>query len=257
EAIYTFKHALVQDAAYDSLLKSRRHELHGKIAKAIEEQQPQIKETEPEVLAHHYMQASQPLSAVPLWQRAGELAVGRMALLEAISHFTRGLELLAEVRASQQRNSHELALRTGLGTALMALKGWAAQDVAACLVPALALARSLGQTDALLTILWGLWANVLTNGKVQESLTWVEQIIDAANTTGDANLLIVGHMAAMISYFYLGDLIQARDHGDRTLELYDQKKHYKLADILNHDPKTVVGGWASHWSWMFGYAEEA
>jgi predicted ATPase len=127
--VYTFKHALVQDAAYDSLLKSRRQELHGKIARAIEQRFPNIKTTEPEVLAHHLTTAGLAEAAIPLWQAAGELALKRMALTEAIAHFNRGLELLSTVPWSSQRDASELVLRSFLGTAWVALKGWPASEV--------------------------------------------------------------------------------------------------------------------------------
>ncbi len=117
DAIYTFKHALVQDAAYDSLLKSRRQELHGKIARVIEQRFPNIKTTEPEVLAHHLTAAGLAEAAIPLWQAAGELALKRMALTEAIAHLNQGLELVSTLPRSSQRDTSELGLRSRLGTA--------------------------------------------------------------------------------------------------------------------------------------------
>src|ERR1700721_2144655 len=129
DAVYTFKHALVQDAAYDSLLKSRRQELHGKIARGIEQNFPSIKTTEPEVLAHHLTAAGLSEAAIPLWQSAGELALKRMALSEAISHFNQGLELVFSLPRSLERDASELGLRSHLGTAWLGLKGWAAQEV--------------------------------------------------------------------------------------------------------------------------------
>jgi predicted ATPase len=126
EATYTFKHALVQDAAYDSLLKSRRQELHAKIARVIE-RFPAIKDTEPELLAHHETQAGQLQRAIPLWQKAGELALGRMALGESISHLNKGLELVATLPDARERDTAELALRSVLGTAWLAIKGWPAR----------------------------------------------------------------------------------------------------------------------------------
>jgi class 3 adenylate cyclase len=185
DAVYTFKHALVQDAAYDSLLRARRQELHGKIATAIEERWPQIADTEPELLAHHYSEAKQPEKAIPLWQKAGSLALGRMALAEAIAHVNKGLELVAALPASVERDNSELDLRTLLGTAWMALKGWAAQEVWDALHPALALANALHRSDALLPILWGLFIYVLCRGRVAESLRWVTQAMKAAETFGD------------------------------------------------------------------------
>jgi predicted ATPase len=110
--VYTFKHALVQDAAYDPLLKSRRQELHTKIARVIEQRFPSIKTTEPEMLAHHLTAGGLAEAAVPLWQAAGELAVKRLAMAEAISHLSRGLELAATLPRSSQRDASELGLRS-------------------------------------------------------------------------------------------------------------------------------------------------
>jgi predicted ATPase len=120
DAVYTFKHALVQDAAYDSLLRRRRQELHGKIAKVIEERFSHIEATEPELLAHHYTEAKQSEKAIPLWQKAGSLALNRLALTEAIAHLNKGLELVAALPASAERDGAELNLRTLLGTAWIA-----------------------------------------------------------------------------------------------------------------------------------------
>ena len=109
DAVYTFKHALVQDAAYDLLLKSRRQELHAKIARVIEARFPNVKSTEPEVLAHHFTGGGLTEAAIPLWQAAGELTFKRMAMAEAIAHLNRGLELITTLPRSSQRD----ARRTG------------------------------------------------------------------------------------------------------------------------------------------------
>src|SRR5690242_1967934 len=161
DAVYTFKHALVQDAAYDSLLKRRRQELHAKIARVIGQRFPNITTTEPEVLAHHLTEASQIEAAIPLWQKSGELALKRMALTDAISHLNQVLELVGTPPGSSQRDITELRMRILLGTAQMGLKGWAAPEVWTSLYPALALAKSLKRHDALTPILWGLTSSVL------------------------------------------------------------------------------------------------
>ena len=257
DAIYTFKHALVQDAAYDSLLKSRRQELHGKIARVIEQRFPNIKTTEPEVLAHHLTAAGLAEAAIPLWQAAGELALKRMALTEAISHLNRGLELVSTLPRSSQRDASELGLRSLLGTAWMALKGWAAPEVWTSLHPALALAKSLERHDALAPILWGLTLNVLTQGRVAESLPWAEEMLDIAKATGDADLLIAGHGLACACYCWAGEFTKALEHADKVLDLYDDEKHRHLADILNHDPKTVAGIFGSISTWILGYPDRA
>ena len=257
DAIYTFKHALVQDAAYDSLLKSRRQELHAKIARVIEQRFPSIKTTEPEVLAHHLTAAGLAEAAIPLWQSAGDLAWKRMALTEAIAHLNQGLELVSTLPWSSQRDASELELRTRLGTAWLALKGWATPEVWTNLHPALALAKSLERHDALVPIFWGLTTNVLNQGRVVESLPWTQEMLDHAKATGNADLLIAGHARACSCYGYAGDLTQAVEHAEKVLDLYDAERHRHLADSLNNDPKTVAGVYGSMCTWILGYPDRA
>ena len=256
-AIYTFKHALVQDAAYDSLLKSRRQDLHAQIARAIEQRFPNIKTTEPEVLAHHLTEAGLTEAAIPLWQTAGELASNRMALTEAISHLSQGLELVSALPWSSQRDASELGLRSRLGPASLALKGWAAPEVWTSLHPAFALARSLERHDALLPILSGLTSNVQTQGRIAEALRWAEQMLEIAEATGDADLLIVGHARACACNCYAGKFIKSVEHADKVLDLYNDDRHFHLADILNQDPKTSVGIFGSISTWILGYPDRA
>jgi hypothetical protein len=257
DAVYTFKHALVQDAAYDSLLKARRQELHGKIARVIEERWPQIEATEPELLAYHYTEARQPAEAIPLWQKAGSLALGHMALTEAIVHLTKGLELVAGLRPSAERDGSELDLRKLLGTAWFAFRGPQVQEVWDSLHPALALAHSRRRNDALLPILFGLWDHVFCSGRMAESLDWVCELMNAAEAYRDSELLIVGHQIAVVSYFCLGDPIKARVDADQVLALYGEERHGHLVGILNHDPKTIALWYSALSTWMLGYPDRA
>jgi predicted ATPase len=257
DAVYTFKHALVQDAAYDSLLKARRQQLHGKIARVIEGRLPNTEATEPELLAHHYTEAKLPDKAIPLWQKAGGRALGRMALTEAIAHLNKGLELVAALPPSAERDGRELDLRTLLGTAWLALKGWAAQELWDSLFPALGPANSLRRNDALLPILWGLFAHVSGRGRAAESLRWVTQLMNAAETYGDPELLIVGHVTAVTAYFWLGDPKKAQENADRVLALYSEERHGRLVGILNQDPKGNSLAHSAQSTWMLGYPEQA
>ena len=257
EAVYTFKHALIQDAAYDSLLKSRRQTLHAKIAEAIEEHFPKLKETEPEVLAHHYTQANQLLNAIPLWHRAGGLARSRMAHAEAISHLTKGMELINTLPPSSERDIHELDMRTALGAAWTTAKGWSAHEVWNALHPALALAKSLRRNDALLPILWGLRANISTQGQVADSLPWAQEMLDAAHAYSDDNLLVAGHATLCACYFWMGRLLEAVNQSDRVIALYDETKHHHLVTLTNHDPKTQALVYSSMCTWMLGYPDRA
>ena len=257
EAHYTFKHALVQDAAYDSLLKSRRQELHAAIARVLAANFPQTAATEPELLAHHLTAAGQAAAAIPFWQQAGTLAIRRLALKEAIAHLNQGMELIGTLPPSPERDGKELDLRTPLGTAWMALKGWPAPEVWSSLHPALGLAKSLGRHDALLPIYHGLWVYVLVQGRTAESLDWVNEMLATAEASGDPALLLVGHREACGTHFYRGDLTQSRAHGDRVIALYSEEQHRHLVDIMNTDPKSVVGIFISLGTWMLGYPDRA
>ena len=257
DAVYTFKHALVQDTAYNSLLKSRRQELHGKIARMIEARFPNIRTTEPEVLAHHLTEAGLTEAAIPLWQAAGELASKRMALTEAISHLNQGLELVSILPRSSQRDAGELGLRCALGTAWMALKGWVSPEIWTSLHPALALAKSLQRYDALAPIFFGLTGHIFSQGRVAESLPWVEEMLNFAQATDNADLLITGHGLACNCYGSAGEFTKALEHADKVLDLYDDKKDLHLADILNQDPKTIAGIFGSISIWMLGYPDRA
>ncbi|MFL5283144.1 MAG: AAA family ATPase [Rhodopila sp.] len=257
DALYTFKHALVQDAAYDSLLKSRRQELHAKIARVIETRFPEVEATEPEVLAHHYTEAKRPEAAIPLWQKAGSLALKQLALNEAIIHLNKGLELVATLPSSAERDAWELDLRSLLGAAWTALGGWYAQEVWDSLHPALKLAHTLRRGDALLSILFGHWSNVLTRGRLAESLHWVAQIQEAAEAYRDHDLRILMPYSAQVSYFLLGRHAEAREHGNQLLANYTEERFGHVVDVIHQDPKTVALCYNTQSTWMLGYPEQA
>jgi class 3 adenylate cyclase len=257
DAIYVFKHALIQDAAYDSLLKSRRQELHARIARVLERQFPAVAANEPEVLAYHYTHGGQIDQALPLWRRAGEAALSHMALSESISHLSRGLELAASLPASPQRDESELSLRIPLGTAWMALKGWAAEEIWTTFHPARTLGRKLGRHEALSPSLWGLSRFVLCTGRAAESMPWIDEMLDTARAAGDSDLLVVGHMAACISEFYLGHLHRTLHHCEQIDALYDTQRHCHLAAGLMHDPKTIGSVFNALATWILGYPDRA
>ena len=145
EAIYTFKHALVQDAAYNSLLKSRRQELHAEIARIIEQRFPNVRITEPEVLAHHLTEAGLASQAIVYRQRAGERDLRQSAYAEAISHLKQGLEVLGTLPERPERVRQELSLRLTLGSALTATQGYAGPQVGETYLRARDLCRELGE----------------------------------------------------------------------------------------------------------------
>ena len=156
QSTYLFKHALIQDTAYQSLLKSRRQQLHQQIAQVLEERFPDTKDTQPELLAHHYTEASIIEQAIPYWQQAGQRASQRSANPEAISHLTAALELLKNLPDTPERDRQELMLQVALGPPLIATKGYGVPEVEHAYTRARELCRQIGATPLIFPVLWGL-----------------------------------------------------------------------------------------------------
>ena len=152
-----FKHALIQDAAYASLLKSTRQQVHQQIAQVLEARFPALVETQPELVAQHYTAAGCTEQAVRYWQRAGQHASDRSAHLEAISHVTTGIELLKTLPETPAHTQQALTLHIALGAALQMTKGHAAPEVEHAYTQARALCQQVGETPELVPVLFGLW----------------------------------------------------------------------------------------------------
>ena len=257
-SVYTFSHALVQDAAYDSLLKSRRKQLHGDIAHLLEERWPETRDTAPELLAYHYNSAEQYRVAAPLWLRAGEVAMQRFALPEAITHLRTGMSALSKLRPSKVRDRMEISLRTALGPALVAHRGWAHAEVSQTLVPAWRLAQALKHSSAYLPILNALSVHYMTRGAIGGvAALGGPALQEPARELGDDGLEIFGHRAASASHYWLGEFAKARRTGDQVLKLYDPERHWDLAALTNTDPFTGEGIYRGQLLWMMGYPDQA
>jgi class 3 adenylate cyclase/tetratricopeptide (TPR) repeat protein len=256
-AVYMFSHALVQDAAYDSLLKSRRKQLHGDIAHLLEERWPETRDAAPELLAFHYSAAEQFRVAAPLWLRAGEVAVQRFALPEAISHLRTGMSALSKLRPSKGRDRMEISLRTALGPALVAHRGWAHAEVSQTLEPAWRLAHALKQSTAYLPILNALSVHYMSAGQLAEALRWADMLSKSGTKLGDNGLEIFGHRAASACHYWLGEFAAARRSGDQVHRLYDPERHWGLAALTNTDPFTGEGIYRVQFLWIMGYPEQA
>jgi class 3 adenylate cyclase/tetratricopeptide (TPR) repeat protein len=256
DAEYTFKHSLVQDAAYSTLLRSRRQQLHGLISATLEREFSEIVQTRPEVIARHCTEANLVEKAVGYWLKAGQLALGRMALPEAIAHLDFGLAMLQKLGQSPQRDGLELQVRSALGTAWWARKGWMAEELVDALKPALEIAKALGQPGAIIQVLWGLWVYYLIRGNARESVTLAEEALRVAQEADDEALLVARVIAAA-THFWHGELREALKQGDAILALYDERKHWHIADQFNHDPKTIAGIYGQHCLWILGYPDQA
>ena len=189
DAHYVFKHALVRDAAYGSLLKSRRQQFHARLGATLEERFPETVLNEPELLASHLTAAGETVRAVGYWEQAGARAIERSAFVEAIHHFGKGLELVGTLTDDALRSRLELPLRTGLGDALSWTKGFAAAEVEAAYARAHELSLAMGETERSFRILWGLWHFYVIRGDLARSDVLSEELTGLGRRLADPSLL--------------------------------------------------------------------
>jgi class 3 adenylate cyclase/predicted ATPase len=254
---YTFKHALIQDAAYASLLLTTRRNYHQRIAQVLVEQFHATVETAPELLAYHYTQAGMPFEAVPYWLRAGERSLRASAHPEAIAHVTAGLAVLADLPAGPQRAGQELKVRLTLGPAYMAIRGYAAPEVEACYKRARELCQELGDTPQLVPVLHGLWTYHVVRAQHASALALGEQVLDIGAASDDDGLLVEASLEVGWSHFFLGQLPQARGHLTRVLELYDHDLHSSHAFLYGNDPATSARGCLAEVLWLLGDVDQS
>ena len=257
EVIYTFKHALVQDAAYDLLLKSRRQQLHAQIAQALESGFADEVAHKPELLAHHYTQAGNLAAAIPLWRKAGALAIGRVALQEAVAHLQRALGLTEQLPLAAERDTLELTIREQLNAAWAGLRGWAAGEIGVNTTAILRLAESQRNTQSLLLGLWWMWTNTITQGRIADSLPWAQRMLDDGGQAEDVGLRIFGPAAMMVSRFFLAQLREADEQADRVLALYDPRHAERWIQLTGHDLRTFVAVYSCQWIWIQGHPDRA
>jgi class 3 adenylate cyclase/predicted ATPase len=256
-ARYLFKHALIQDAAYASLLKSTRQQYHRQVAQCLEARFPEIVATEPELLAHHYTEAGSHAQAVGYWQQAGTQALQRSANVEAIAHVQRGLALLTTLPDTPQRTQHELDLLAILGPALLATKGYAAQEVLQAYMRARALCQQVSETPEHFSVLYGLWVFYSARSEHQTAMELGEQCLRLAQHVQNAALLLMAHLAIGISWFYLGNPTLACTYLERTIALYDPAHHHVLAYHYAGDPAILGLGYSAWPLWLRGYPAQA
>ena len=256
DAEYTFKHALVQDAAYSTLLRASRQQLHGRIAATLEEQFPDVATAQPEVLAQHYAEAGLKEQAVAYFQKAGARALERSAYLEAINHLARGLELLEASPDSTERVHRDLELQLALGSALMATKGYAAPEVEQAYVRARALCSHIGLTPQLFPVLHGLYRIYHVRGDLILARE-VEHLTELGQSLGDQTLLVEAHRALGVPLMWLGEVALARAELEEGITLYDAKLARSHAYTYGIDPGVVCLSYAALAWWFLGFADHA
>jgi class 3 adenylate cyclase/predicted ATPase len=257
QATYLFKHALIQDVAYQSLLKSTRQHYHQRIAQVLEQWFPEVVTTQPELLAHHYTEASMLAQAVDYWQRAGQQASDRSANLEAISHFTTGIELLKTLPETPERTQHALTLYIGLGTALLMTKGQAAPEVEHAYTQARALCQQVAETPQLAQVLHGLWRFYIARSQLHTARELGEILLRLAQRTHDLALFFIAHYANGATSLWLGVLPAARQYLEEGIARSTPDQRRALVFRMGQDPSHLCRAYAAIALWLLGYPEQA
>ena len=261
---YRFKHALIQDAAYENLLKSRRQALHRRTAEALHDHFAKSGSAVPELLAHHFTQAGLTEAAIEWWGKAGEQSLERSALIEAIEQFRRALAQIAALPGTPARRQEEIKLQVALITPLLHVKGYAAPETKAAVERARMLieqAEVLGEAtkDPLLlfSVLHGAWAaNMMAfNGEAASEVS--AQFMALAEKHGGTAPLVAGHRILGTSLLFLGEIAKSRGQFDQAIALYDPTQHRSLAMRFDLDIGVTSLFYRARAHWLLGYPDTA
>ncbi len=253
DANYLFKHALVRDAAYESLLKARRLALHARLVEILERRG----DAAPEIVAQHAEAAGLVEKALDYWDKAARLAIERSGSVEAVGHLRRALDLLSNLPASRERDQRESKLQAALGAQLGVTKGFAAPDVEKAYDRARALCQELGDAPELPPVLFGLWRYYNARARYAESREMGEQCLALAEKAEDPALILLANHALGWTLYVLGRLNQAREHIETTLRLYEPAVHRALAFVYGTDPGPHSRGLLSWQLWLLGWPDRA
>jgi tetratricopeptide (TPR) repeat protein len=256
-AKYIFKHVLVQDAAYASLLKSTRQQYHQQVAQMLEARFPDTVETEPELVAHHYRRSGNAAKAVEYLSLAGQQAARQSAHAEAINHLTTALELLKTLPDTTARARQELLLQLSLGASLMATKGYGAAAVEHTYTRAQELCLHVGTPLQVAQALYGRWVFYDGRGNHTAALALGEQFLTVAHRQQDATLSLVVHAVLAETLLFRGEFTRAQAHLDQAGAFYDSGHHRDLAYQVGQDPGLLALGDAAKIFWYRGYPDQA
>ena len=256
-ATYLFKHALVQDAAYGTLLRGKRQELHRRVADVLEERWPEVAEAQPELLAQHCAQAGLLEQAIAYYTKSGQRALAHSAMAEAAAQLTKGLELLTSLPDSSARERQELDLQLGFGRMLIATQGYAAPAVKEAYARARALCERLGRPPQIVSVLHGQWVYHLLKGPLSAAQELAADLLKFGEDTGDASVTHVGYRVSGQTYFQLGDFSTSRAHLEKALARFDPKNRPFYMSLSLQDGRVTSLAYLSFNLLCLGYLEQA
>jgi adenylate cyclase len=255
---YTFKHALTQEVAYNSVLTERRRMLHEHAGEAIETLFSNRLDDHITELAYHYSRSTNAAKALTYLKSAGELAVRQSANREAAVLFNSALEILERLPETPERDQQELDLLIELGPALMSTRGFAAAECEAVYRRASDLCRRIGETPRLYTVLWGQWMCRSVQARWDEALDLAQKLLAIANSTQDTELLVEAHHASWNMFTMRSDLAKSEFHVREGLALYNPERHGRLFSRFGgHDPGVCAYGHGSINLWLLGNSDQS
>jgi class 3 adenylate cyclase/predicted ATPase len=256
-AVYTFKHALVRDAAYAGLLKSRRVHIHASIAKALEQKFSEVVHTQPEIVAYHYTQARNHEKALHYWYEAGKRSAARSAHNEAIGHLRQGLNQIPSIDEPMLRNKMELLLQISLGHALRAVKGWSTDSVKHAYTRAFQLCGENGLDEHILPAVFGLWSWNFVHASLGEAQILAEHLLKSAERGGNSAYSALAHEAAGFTLFAEGNFAAAHAELERSISLCEDCKTPVYLELSAQDPRVHARSYDGMTLWVLGYPDRA
>jgi predicted ATPase len=257
DALYTFKHALVQDAAHGSLLRSSRQQLHAQIAAALETHSPELMDNQPELFAQHYAEAGLVEKSVAFWGKAGHRSVARSAMAEAAAQFRKGLDQLALLPEDRERLQQELEFCSALGAVLRAVKGQAAPETGQAYSRARELWEQLGSPSEFVQVPYGLSSYHTTRGEFDLAQRLDEDLLRLSLQRNDSAGLVLGHNASGYKLMYGGKFAASRSHLEAVLALYDPTSHRSLVHQTGTAPQVVAQAYFGIVLFCLGFPEQA
>jgi len=257
DCTYTFKHALLQEAAYESLLRGRRQQLHRQIAEALEDQFADLAQAQPQLMAHHLAQAGLTERAIDYLQSAGQRANEGSANTEAVGHLKLALELLHSIPEKPEHKRKALQLQTMLAQAMIAGRGYAAPETREVLLQAKALTDESTEASQNYSILYGIWASYYVAGEVAMQQTAAAEFLAEAERQGDTAALCISHRALGTTYVQMGEFAVGRKYLERAWELYDPEHHSQSMYLYGQDIGATALSYLCWALWHLGYVDQA
>jgi class 3 adenylate cyclase/predicted ATPase len=254
---FAFKHVLLRDAIYDSLLRSKKQQVHSDIAAILKDNYPELVENQPEILAYHYQEAGNSQLAIRGWFESGQRALAQSANVEAIANFRKALQLLNALPETPERTKQEIDIQLALGIPLIAVRGYASAETREAFWQARALCLRLGNIPEYFQALFGCWGNSWMSGKNNDALSMADEFLARSRELSDPVLLMVAHRVMGSTLLTLGDFQSSANHFEETIRLSTSKAKQALYNLYMVEPQVASLLLLSWDLWFLGYPDQS